>query len=89
MPTFLRILKTVQQVLCVSKNTYYEIENLSAWSYSHLGDTTLPISVEIQTKLLNLVFTMFSSKNNFCPDVFLYPLFPPGLTNGRWGDQGQ
>ena len=49
---FLRILKTSQQVLCVIKKTYYDIENILAGSYSHLGDTTLPISVEIQTKLL-------------------------------------
>ena len=67
MLTFLRILKTSQQVLCVSKKPYYEIENIFAWSYSHLVDTTLPISVEIQTKLLNLFFTMFSSKKYVCP----------------------
>ena len=52
MLTFLRILKTSQQELCVSKKPYYEIENIFTWSYSHLGDTTLPIYVEIQTKLL-------------------------------------
>ena len=52
MLTFLRILKTSHQVLCVSKKTYYEIENIFVWSYSHLGDTTLPISVEIQIKVL-------------------------------------
>ena len=52
MLTFLRILKTSQQVFCVSKKPYYEIENILAWSYSHLGDTTLPLSVEIQTKFL-------------------------------------
>ena len=59
MITFLRIEKTSQQILCVSQKTYYEIENFSSCSYSHLGDPTLPISVEIQTKL-------FSSKNIVC-----------------------
>ena len=52
MLTFLRILKKAQQVLCVSKKLYYEIENIFAWSYSHLKDTTLPISVDIQTNFL-------------------------------------
>ena len=52
MITFLRILKTSQHVLCVSKKTYYEIENIFVWSYSHFGGIKLPISVEIQTKLL-------------------------------------
>ena len=60
---------TSQQVLCVSKKLYYEIENIFFWSFSHLGDKTLPISVQIQTKLLLKFFTMLSSKNNFCPDV--------------------
>ena len=52
MLTFLRILKMSQQVLCASKKPYNEIENIFVWSYSHLGETMLPISVEIQTKLL-------------------------------------
>ena len=69
MLTFLRILKTHIKYFALAKKTYYEIEKIFAWSYSHLIDTTLNISVEIQTKLLNLVFTMFSSKNNFCPSV--------------------
>ena len=52
MLTYFRIFKISKQVLCVSKKTYYEIENTFAWSYSNFGDTMLPTSVEIQTKLL-------------------------------------
>ena len=70
MLTFLRILKTSQQVLCISKKPYYEIENIFAWSYCHLGNIMLPMSVKIETKLLNSVLTMFSSKNNFGPAWF-------------------
>ena len=68
MLAFLRIMKTSQQVLCFYKNPYYEIENIFAWLYSHLGDTTLPIYVKIQTKLIHLLFY----KNNFCPFVTYY-----------------
>ena len=49
--TFLRILKTSQKVLCVSKKCIMK-KKKKTWSYSHLGDTTLHISVVIQIQLL-------------------------------------
>ena len=74
MLTFHRIMKTSQQVLCL----YYKIENIFAWSYTHLEDTTLPISVEIQRKFLLKFLTMFSSKTNFCPEVTPYIIIKLG-----------
>ena len=51
------------------QTTELGITKFCGWSLSHRGDTTLPISVEIITKIQLLDLTLFSSKINCCPIV--------------------
>ena len=77
MLTSLRILKTSQEVLCVRKKTILRNRKHFLWSYFHLGDTTLPISVEIQKNSYFSFWLCFLPKiisAQYCISIFLHKI---------------